>query len=134
MNEKKQNACELLSRAEQQVDAKSKKARAVYAAVRDALVSFCEQNEEFADAILQSDKTLGACCENIMEKSGDAISDLEVYARAVEFYFPGAVVEMKMTVYMSSFERDAAFGGVKSQSNAKVLDLRLEDLLDLGGI
>ena len=134
MTNKQKNACELLQRAEQQEAAKSRKARAVYTAVRDALVLFCEQNEEFADAILQNDKTLGDCCEKIMEKSGDAISDIEVYARAVEFYFPGAVIEMKMTVYMSRFERDAALSGVKSQSNAKVLDLRLEDLLDLGGL
>ena len=118
----------------QKAGAKSQKAKAVYSHVCEALCGFCEQNEEFADAILQNDKTLGACCEKIMEKCGNAISDIEVYARAVEFYFPGAVIEMKMTVYMSKFERDESVKPEKSQSTAKVLDLRLEDLLDLGGV
>ena len=127
------DACAKLRDEKQNEGAKSPKAKAVYSHVRDALCGFCEQNEEFADAILQNDKTLGACCEKIMEKCGNAISDIEVYARAVEFYFPGAVIEMKMTVYMSKFERDEE-KKEKSQSTAKVLDLRLEDLLDLGGL
>ena len=133
MTDKQIEAVRLLREKSQEDGMKSQKAKAVYSAVRDALLSFCEQNKEFADAVLQSDKTLGACCEKIMEKSGHAISDIEVYARAVEFYFPGAVIETKMTVYMSSFERDAARGGdVKSQAPLKVCDLRLEDFLDIG--
>ena len=134
MTEKQVNACALLRDEEQKQGASSAKAKAVYSAVRDTLVSFCEQNEEFADAVLQSAGTLGACCEKITEKCGNAISDLDLYARAVEFYFPGAVIEMKMTIYMSSFERDAATNSAKSGASAKVLDLRLEDLLDLGGV
>ena len=131
MTEKQIEAVRKLRDEKQNEGAKSPKAKAVYSHVRDALCGFCEQNEEFSDAILQNDKSLGACCEKIMQNCGNAISDIEVYARAVEFYFPGAVIEMKMTVYMSKFERDE---GVKSQSTAKVLDLRLEDLLDLGGL
>lgn len=134
MTEKQVNACALLRDEKQRADAGSRKAQAVYSAVRDTLVSFCEQNEEFADAVLQSAGTLGACCEKITEKCGNAISDLDLYVRAVEFYFPGAVIEMKMTVYMSKFERDAAVRDAKSGASAKVLDLRLEDLLDLGGV
>ena len=127
-------AIALLKSEEQKKGASGAKAKAVYEAVRDALSCFCEQNDEFADAIIGSDKTLGDCCESITEKCGNAISDFDVYTKAVQFYFPGAVIEMKMTVYTSAFERDAAAGGAKSHSSAKVLDLRLEDLLDIGGL
>ena len=110
----------------QREGAKSKHAGAVYGSVRDTLIGFCEQNAEFADAVLQQDKTLGECCNEIMKGCGQSISDIEVYARAVNFYFPGAKVEMKMTVYMSEFEREEK-GAEKPK--AKVLDLKLEDLL-----
>ena len=126
------DAVKKLKEAAQRKGAKTQYAMAVFDSVRDTLAAFCEQNAEFADAILQQEKTLGECCNEIMQKCGKAISDIEVYARAVNFYFPGAKVEMKMTVYMSEFEREAA-GNKKSQTSAKILDLKLEDLLGLGG-
>lgn len=122
-------AVEKLQDAKQKEGANGRYATAVYESVRDALIGFCEQNEEFADAILQQDKTLGECCGTIMQNCGQSISDVEVYARAVNFYFPGAKVEMKMTVYMSEFEKEDA---AKSQTSAKILDLKLEDLLGFG--
>ena len=66
-----------------------------------------------------------------MQKCGTSISDLEVYARAVNFYFPGAKIEMKMTIYMSGFEVEER---KDQQTSAKILNLKFEDLLDLGGI
>ena len=134
MKQVQTDAIAKLQNKEQKKGAKSKYATAVYSAVRDALVGFCEQQEELADAVLQQGKTLGDCCEQIMKGCGNCISDIEVYAKAVAFYFPGAKVEMKMTVYMSKFERDESVKPEKSQSTAKVLDLRLEDLLDFGGL
>ena len=120
------DAIKRLQDKKQREGAKSKHAGAVYDSVRDTLIGFCEQNEEFADAILQADKTLGDCCNEIMKGCGQSISDIEVYARAVNFYFPGAKVEMKMTVYMSEFEREEKSA---TKPKAKVLDLKLEDLL-----
>ncbi|MEG1998206.1 MAG: hypothetical protein RR051_07155, partial [Clostridiales bacterium] len=38
------------------------------------------------------------CCEEIMKGVGSSISDLEVYRKAVQFYFPGADIQMKMTI------------------------------------
>ena len=130
MTQVQMDAVQKLQDKAQKEGAKSQHARAVYDSVRDTLIGFCEQNAEFADAILQQDKTLGECCNTIMQKCGSAISDIEVYARAVNFYFPGAKVEMKMTVYMSEFERE---GAIAAKPKAKVLDLSLEQLLGLGG-
>ena len=126
------DAVKKLQNKAQKEGAKTQYAMAVYDSVRDTLVGFCEQNAEFADAILQQEKTLGQCCNEIMQKCGKSISDVEVYARAVNFYFPGAKVEMKMTVYMSEFEREDA-NNKKTQTSAKILDLKLEDLLGFGG-
>lgn len=126
------DAIKKLQDKEQKKGAESKYATAVYNAVRDAMVGFCEQQEELADAVLQQEKTLGDCCEVIMKGCGSSISDIEVYAKAVEFYFPGAKVEMKMTVYMSEFEREEKQEAPK-KAGAKILDLNLKDFFKSGG-
>ena len=121
------DAIRKLQDKEQKKGAKSKYATAVYSAVRDAMIGFVEQQSELADAVLQNDHTLGDCCEQIMKGCGSSISDIEVYAKAVAFYFPGAKVEMKMTVYMSEFEQEEMQAAEK-KSTAKILDLKFEDL------
>ncbi len=77
---------------------------AVKRAVADALISFCEQNEEFDRAIEQSDKTMKDCIAEVVKGVGDSISDIECYRRAVAFWFPGAQVDMVMTIRMSEYE------------------------------
>lgn len=74
------------------------KANAVKKHVADTLIGFCRQDEEFAQAIMQADKTLGDCCKSIMAGCGSSISDLEVYRKAVQFYFPGADIRIDMTI------------------------------------
>lgn len=64
----------------------------------EALIEFCRQDAKFAQAVVQQDKTLGECFKDIMKGCGSGISDITVYRKAVQFYFPGADVRMKMTV------------------------------------
>lgn len=45
------------------------KEKAVSKPVAETLEMFCKQNEEFAQAIYESDKTLSNCCKTIMEKA-----------------------------------------------------------------
>lgn len=125
------DAIKKLQDKKQRDGAKSRHAAAVYDAVRDALISFCEQQQEFADAILQG-KSLGECCEEIMKGCGSSISDLDVYAKAVEFYFPGAKIKMTMTIYMSEFECEEKQEAPK-KPGAKILGLDFKDLFNLGG-
>ncbi len=84
------------------------KAGAVFEAVADAMAEFCSQDEEFAQAICQSDKTLAECCTEIMTGVGSSISDLEVYKRAVNFYFTGATVKFSMTVELCGNAENSA--------------------------
>lgn len=117
------NATARLNDSKEAAKATSQKAKAVLPFVREALIGFCEQNSEFADAIVQSDKTLGECCEAIMKGVGNQISDIKVYAKAAAFYFPGCEIDFKMTIRMSKFE--------KEEEKKPEISLELFDPLDL---
>ena len=87
--------------------------------VRDALLSFIEQSDAFASAVLAEDKTLAGAAEEIDPGYG-AISDLEAYRKAVQYFLPGASVDFKMTVIVPRDE--------DKQPSAKILNLKFEDL------
>ena len=76
---------------------KGVKAAAMKTAVRDALLSFAEQEEEFAQAIAQGG-SFPDCMTAVANGVGQSISDLEAFERATRFYFPGARVRFEMHV------------------------------------
>lgn len=95
--------------------------------VAKALHGFCRQSEEFARAVTETDKTFQECLETITRNIGQALSDIETYQRAVEYYFPGAKVEFKMTIRMSEWETEEP----ETEKPAKKdIDLSLDSLLD----
>lgn len=73
------------------------KAAAMKTAVRDALIQFCEQDFEFAQAVAQGGK-FDKCMEAVAKNVGSSISDLEAFKRAVQFYFRGAEISFKMKI------------------------------------
>lgn len=83
---------------------KGQKENVVKRPVADELISFCRQQEEFAQAVVQSEKTFADCVAHVVRGCGNALSDLEAYRKAVGFWFPGAVVDMVLTIRMSEFE------------------------------
>lgn len=76
----------------------SPQGNAVSKDVCNVLIMFCEQDDEFAQAIVQTDKKLKDCIESTVKGCKSSLSDLTVYKRAVEFYFPGATVHMTLTI------------------------------------
>lgn len=94
------------------------KEQAVSKYVANTLKSFCLQDEEFAQAVVQSGKTLSDCCTEIMKDTKNYISDNEVYRRAAQFYFPGSDIIFSMKINLSA-------------SAEKAINLSLDDLLDL---
>ena len=102
----------------------SAKGKAVSSAVLDALKSFCEQNTEFAQAVVQTDKTFKDCVESTVKGCGSSISDLEVYRKAVQFYFAGANVHFEMTLDLG----DDGFSNNSTKPSG--LRLSLDELLD----
>ena len=71
---------------------------AMKSAVHQALLDFCRQDNEFAQAVVQGGsfadcmKAVGKCV------TGNSISDIQAYGAAVKFYFPGAGIDVKMTI------------------------------------
>ncbi|MCH5192240.1 MAG: hypothetical protein J1F23_08770 [Oscillospiraceae bacterium] len=97
------------------------KANAVKKAVADKLKMFSGQDDEFAQAIVQSDKTLADCCSQIMKGVGNSIEDIEVYKRAVKFYFSTADIQVKMTI-------DLCAGNGSADKPSKIIELSFDDL------
>lgn len=73
------------------------KGKAVLTAVKKTLLDFAAQEAEFAQAIVQGG-SLSDCINAVLKGVGGSISDLEVYKRAVAFYFPGADVRFSMEI------------------------------------
>ena len=84
------NAIEKLEKEKAGIDVKNRYKSVLWKPVYETLQNFCRQNEEFARAVEQSDKTLDDCMSALCKGIGSSISDLEVYKRAAQFYFPDA--------------------------------------------
>lgn len=63
-----------------------------------ALRQFCEQEQEFAQAIEQSGKSFQDCLDAVAKNARQSLSDFQAYSKAVEFYFPGAKVNFQMHI------------------------------------
>ena len=85
--------------------------------VLDMIHEFCIQSEEFARAVAEGG-TFAACMAEVAKGVGNSISDIDAYKKAVQFYFPGAEIQVQMQIITE-----------KKQENAKPLMLSLEDLL-----
>ena len=102
----------------------SEKGQAVAPAVAEALMTFCSQNVEFAQAVTQSSRTAAECVENAVKNSGSSISDIEVFRKAAQFYFENATVRFNMTIDLG----DNGFSNA-SESVQNALSISLDDLL-----
>lgn len=74
------------------------KAKLIFPHVCKTLRGFIDEDDRFAEVFANTARTVSECCAAIVDKSGNALSDLEVYRKAVQFYFPNADVEFKMNV------------------------------------
>lgn len=97
------------------------KEKAMAGAVLAALKDFCMQDAEFAQAVAQGG-SFPDCMKAVAKGVGSSISDLDTYKKAVAFYFPGAKIQMVMTI-------DLVGDAAKPQDEPKAapMVLRLED-------
>lgn len=139
--EKQNSSLSIIDQAEKKINTSNKKlnakAKAISEPTASALKLFCLQSEEFARAIVESDKSFDDCLESIVKDVGASISDFDVYSKAVEFYFPGAKIEFKMIIRMSEYEmedpEEAPQAEAAVQHAAKPtenISLSLDSLLD----
>lgn len=87
------------------------KESAMKSAVRDALLDFCRQNEEFAQAVVQGG-SFKDCMAAVAKGVGSSISDLEAYRRAAAFYFDGAKVNFSMAIQLEPAETEPDRQGI----------------------
>lgn len=95
-----------------------RKSKVIAEPTKKALLDFCRQEDEFAQAIVETDKKFGGCCAEIVKGAGSAISDLEVYRQAVQFYFPGADIRFEMKIDLC-----ASVSGESKSLGVSLMDL-----------
>lgn len=77
------------------------KEKAVSTFVATTLTKFCNDNARFAEVLYKTTRTLSDVCREVMAGTGNAISDFEVYRRAVQAYFPNAEIQCYMSIYIT---------------------------------
>lgn len=92
-------------------EVKGTKESAMKAAVRDTLLEFCRQDEEFAQAVAQGG-SFPDCMAAVAKGVGGSISDLEAYRRAASFYFDGAKVQFTMSIQLAPAEPETERNGI----------------------
>ena len=86
-----------------------------------ALMQFCAQDNEFAQAVAEpGSKSFAGCLEAVVKGCGNVLSDIEAYRRAASYYFDGAEVEMQMVIHVNPY--DVASGTV-AMPTTKVISL-----------
>lgn len=94
---------------------------AVKLPVMQALMQFCEQDNEFAQAVAEpGSKSFAGCLDAVVKGCGNVLSDIEAYRRAASYYFDGAYVEMQMVIHVNPY--DVASGTV-AMPTTKVISL-----------
>ena len=115
---------------EKYFDAKSIKGKyqlAVAADTAKALTHFCEQEPEFEQAVEQSGKSFQECLDSVVKGIKQSCSDLEVYSRAVKFYFSTAEVHFNMSIDLCG---DNGYTAPPITVTKSSLSVSLDDLLD----
>lgn len=90
---------EAKAKLEAEVNAGSfgQKGKAMAPAVKNALLEFCRQSEDFAEKVAHGG-SFEECMKAVAKGVGGSISDLEAYKRAVKHYAPGCSVAFKMEI------------------------------------
>ena len=101
--------------------------------VLDALLTFAEQDNEFAQAIVQGG-SFSDCMKEVAKgvvRNGGVghIKDIAAYKRAVQFYFKGADISFTMTVKLNPHEESTETAPADSEQ--KVSDVKKVSALSL---
>lgn len=63
----------------------------------NVLCDFCQQDEEFAQAVVQGG-SFENCVKAAVVGAKNHTPDIEIYRKAVQFYFPGCDICMSMSI------------------------------------
>lgn len=89
--------------------------------IAEVIKSCCNQNEEFAQAVVQGGSFADCMKEVVKQVKGGYVDSDSICPVISHFYFPGSVIRDELSVHMSKYEtEEPSAGGVL---------LRLEDFL-----
>jgi len=114
-------------RAEEKTGKYDRYAAIMEKSVLAQLITFCEQDEEFAEAVLQGG-TFEDCMKEVAKGCGNGLSDLEAYKRAAAFYFKGADVRMQLRIDLIGERPDEVIRPYAEEGKKPII-LNLEDFL-----
>ena len=97
--------------------------------VLNALLYFIEQDNEFAQAIVQGG-SFADCMKAVKNKiKDDYIPDNDTYREAARFYFPGSDILFTMTIKLNPHEESTETAPAAPEEKPKsALSLSLDDL------
>lgn len=104
------------------------KAKVMAPYVRDALLNFAKQNEEFAQAVVQGGD-FAACMAAVAKGVGSSISDIDAYKKAVQFYFDGAQIHMELRIQLEPDEGSVPTPASAPEKKGGGMTLSLDDFL-----
>lgn len=98
---------------------------AVKLPVMQSLIKFCEQDDEFAQAVAEpGSKSFAGCLSAVVKGCGNVLSDVEAYRRAASYYFDGAYVEMQMVIHVNPHDAESTTHVIKTETKViSLLDL-----------
>lgn len=108
----------------------SRQGAAMMEPIGNMLISFCKQDPRFADAVFEKKETLSDCIKAVSKDVTYAISDVEAYRRAVQFYFPAADVDFKCVVVLPAEKKGVITRGIgiAQESENEEITVSLFDL------
>lgn len=108
-------------------EVKGRYQKAVASETAKALTEFCGQEQEFEQAVEQSGKTFQDCLDSITAGLGSSCSDLEIYKKAVKFYFPTADISFHISINLCG---DTGYEPPPIEVTHSNLSVSLDSLLD----
>ena len=99
----------------------SKQAAALIHPIGEMLISFCKQDQRFADAVFEKKETLSDCVKAVANGVTYMISDVDAYKKAVKFYLPGADIVVRMDIQTAAQPM--------KEEPAQTMSFSLDDLL-----
>ncbi len=103
---------------------KGAKESAMKQEIKEVLCSFIEQDNEFAQAVVEGG-SFSDCMKEVAKDVGSSISDIDAIRKAVRFYFDNAVVNFSMTINVNPYDNNVPKSDAQKKS---VLNLSLDDL------
>ena len=97
----------------------SKQAAALIHPIGEMLISFCQQDKRFADAVFEKKETLSDCVKAVANGVTYMISDVDAYKKAVQFYFPAADVDFKCVIVLPAEKSGVVTRGIGRAADAE---------------